>query len=93
MKRSNLWLSILLLAGCVACCSVQASPLAAGPKRKSKNLQSEAAEASDSHGDLIPIPDNLLKKPAAPKKVSGKTALSVILSEAGGQLLISKAQP
>ena len=72
MKWSNLWFACLLFA-CVVSLSVE-SPAAANPKRKSKNLLAEAGDNTNSdvhHGDLIPIPDNLLKKPV-PKKVPGK---------------------
>jgi len=54
--------------------SVEGLALPANPKRKSKNVLTENSDQanSDHNSDLIPIPDNLLKKPTS-KKVHGKT--------------------
>jgi hypothetical protein len=80
MKCSTLWLPCLLLACLVS--SGVGIPAAANPKRKSQNLLSdnigEASNGGPHQGDLIPIPDNLLKKPA-PKKVAGKKNSNVSL--------------
>ena len=83
MKHSNFWVLILLLV-CVDW-YVEGVALPANPKRKSKNLLSENSDLSttsndDPHGDLIPIPDNLLKKPSPKKIVHGKTSTYFRLS-------------
>lgn len=74
LKCSSLLLSCLLFATLASLAS--GIPAAANPKRKSSNLLTESVTSEASNGvphqsDLIPIPDNLLKKPA-PKKVGGK---------------------
>jgi hypothetical protein len=60
--------------------SVEGLALPANPKRKSKNVLTENSDQanSDHNSDLIPIPDNLLKKPT-PKKVHGKTAKKILV--------------
>jgi hypothetical protein len=65
--------------------NVDGVALPANPKRKSKNLLSESSDLgtnsnADPHGDLIPIPDNLLKKPSPKKVIHGKTSTYFLLS-------------
>ena len=76
LKCSTLLLSCLLFATLATLAS--GVPAAANAKRKSPNLltdsgsgTSEASSGAPHQGDLIPIPDNLLKKPT-PKKIGGK---------------------
>ena len=62
--------------------SVEGVALPANPKRKSKNLLNENQNSDqpieDHNSDLIPIPDNLLKKPT-PKKVHGTTIFFALI--------------
>jgi len=71
MKCSYFWVALICVLLSVEWCEGVA--LSANPKRKSKNLLSENSENVDHQSDLIPIPDNLLKKPQPKKVVHGMT--------------------
>ena len=72
MKCSYFWVAVFCVLLSVEWCEGVALP--ANPKRKSKNLLSDNSEnVQDHQSDLIPIPDNLLKKPQPKKVVHGMT--------------------